>query len=254
MKKVAIAAIIVGLAVATVWLGIDNRRLRGQVGKAQHEEVTTATSDTDDSTTTAARSSPTAGDGDRAGDRERGSGTAALLGALNRAIEKGDADDSDRSDRRRRNGPRWMRMILGRGEGETDEQYRERVAPLITDRLSGPRDRMNEERTAFEQAANVTADQKAAMDQAFQDAYGELIDHANGAIQAGDLTPYKRNIRGVLSFAAGAETIVDGLDTKMNGILTPEQQAAMQESGFDLVEYMAVTAPWETLKAPPPEK
>jgi hypothetical protein len=144
--------------------------------------------------------------------------------------------------------------MLGRQDGESDEQYRARVQPLVQMVLSGPKSRLEQRRKDFEAAADVTDEQRGKLDQAFSDAYAELLAGANKAIAAGDLTPYKRNPRGVLSFIGGTVSTVDTVDDRMRKILTPDQLKTMDGTDFDLVEYLAATAPWEKLNAPPPEK
>ena len=47
---------------------------------------------------------------------------------------------------------------------------------------------------------------------------------------------------------------IDSVDSQLQQILSAEQLAAADAMGFDLVEYLAVTAPWETLNPPPTER
>jgi hypothetical protein len=99
----------------------------------------------------------------------------------------------------------------------------------------------------------VSEEQRAQIDAAFKEGSDELIGLANQAIASGDLTPYRRNTRGVLAFVGSTVGTVDALDQRLRSVLTPEQWAIMEEAGFDPLEYLGVSAPWETLSPPPAE-
>jgi hypothetical protein len=142
--------------------------------------------------------------------------------------------------------------FLGRSDGETVEQYRARIVPLITTGLAKPRADVEDQRKQLEAKANVTPEQHAKLDAAFQDTYGDLLKYTNGAIADGELTPYKSNVAGMLQFAGGLGAILDGTETKIGGILTPDQQRTFDDSGFEWGEYLGVVAPWEQLEPPPP--
>ena len=90
------------------------------------------------------------------------------------------------------------------------------------------------------------------LDQAFESVYTDLIDYTNQAIQDGQLTPYERNVSGILGYAGGLGTILDGATQQVGGILTPLQVQTMYGAGFEWAEYLGVSAPWERLKPPPP--
>ncbi len=248
----AIGILAVGaLAVSTASLWRDNRRLRRAL---------------------AAGGSGGAADRESAGSNDvsvrRGAADPlAFVGALGRVVtaaaaqgEKPTADagptngDQDREtvEQRRDRRQQLLRDLLGRRPGESDADYKSRITPLVTAALSGPRDRVAEKRRQFEEAAGVTAEQRAQLDAAFHDGQAELVHLADVAIADGDLTPYERNTRGVLAFIGSTVGTVDALDAALGKILTPEQRALMGEAGFDWVEYLGVTAPWEDTHPPPP--
>jgi hypothetical protein len=142
--------------------------------------------------------------------------------------------------------------FLGHSDGETAEQYRARIVPLITTGLAKPRADVEDQRKQLEAKAGVTPEQHAKLDAAFQDTYSDLLKYTNGAIADGELTPYKSNVAGMLQFAGGLGAILDGTETKIGGILTPDQQRTFDDSGFEWGEYLGVLAPWEQLEPPPP--
>ena len=242
-RKVGIAlgaALVLSLAAAG-WLLVENLRLRAELDKRP--------------TTVSAAPAP----------EERRDRTDSVLSTIGRVIDKAepakeeqasgptpDAGPRDWEARRARRQER-IKEFLGRRPGESEQAYRDRVAPLLTAALSGWRDRAAERRKEYEDAADITDEQSKKMDAVFADAYQEAIAATNEAIAKGEISPYRRSTRGVLSVVGGTVAILDSVDTRLGQILTPEQIAAGDAMGFDLVEYLAITAPWETLNPPPPE-
>lgn len=157
-----------------------------------------------------------------------------------------------RLDRRQRRTEEFAAMF-GRNEGETEEEWRERIAPLISAGLATRRLRVADNRRIAEEKAGVTREQSAKLDQAFEKVYGDVIDYTNKAVQDGTLTPYERNVAGWLDFAGGLGGLLNETQGTIIGkILTPEQLKTMSQSGFEWGEYLGMQAPWEKLSAPPP--
>lgn len=190
------------------------------------------------------------------GDREgRGGGLPLPLRALTRGSEPppqlADKPKESRLERRlRRQGE--LAALLGRDADETEEEYRERMLPFLKMALEKPRANVDEMRKAAEAAAKVTADQSKELDAAFEDVYAELLDYTNGAVADGQLTPYDRNVKGLLQYAGGLGAILEGAEGRVGKILTPEQIRTMYGTGFEWGEYLGVRAPWEQLRPPPP--
>lgn len=172
-------------------------------------------------------------------------------GAAPEAKPAGEEPPPDWQERRARRQDR-LRAMLGRQPGESDEAYRARVTPLVHLALATPRERMVEARRQFEEAAGLSAEQRAALDTAFTEAGATLVDLASQAVAAGELTPYSRNTRGVLAFVGAAVAPLSAVDERVRGVLTPAQQQVLDESGFDLLEYAGTHAPWESVTPPPP--
>ncbi len=157
-----------------------------------------------------------------------------------------------RLDRRQRRTEEFAAMF-GRNEGETEEEWRERIAPLISVSLATRRLRVADNRRIAEDKAGVTREQSAKLDQAFEKVYGDVLDYTNKAVQDGTLTPYERNVSGWLDFAGGLGGLLNETQGNIIGkILTPEQLKTMSQSGFEWGEYLGMQAPWEKLSAPPP--
>jgi hypothetical protein len=239
-------------AIAIVVLARANLRLGAELAAARRAAAPAAVAPGAASEASSAGSSG----GERA--RRGGRNPFALLGALAGAMNDRPREPAERDggppdvDGRRAERQQKLRDLLGRHPGETDDEYRARVMPMVSTVLSIPRDRVNERRRQFEEAAGVNAEQRGKLDAAFQDASAEVVGLANAAIASGDLTPYQRNSRGVLAFVGSTVGTADALDQRLRTILTPEQLGTMEESGFDPLEYLGVTSPWESVNPPPP--
>jgi hypothetical protein len=144
--------------------------------------------------------------------------------------------------------------FLGRLPGESEEDYKARMSPLVAMGLATPRKLLEEGREIAFDAANVDKEQRASLDSIMSSAYDEALDLANRSITSGELSPYERNPSSMLHLAGSMGAVLDETMDKINKVLTPEQQRQIAESGFDWAEYLAVSAPWETLSAPPPAK
>jgi hypothetical protein len=161
--------------------------------------------------------------------------------------------EESRLERRARRTSEFGAMF-GRADNETDDEYRARILPLIKLGLTGPRDRLADMRKDAEEKAKVTPAQSKQLDQAFEKVYDEVIDYTNKAISDGQLSPYERNVPGWLDFAGGLGGILTNANGQIGKILDPSQVKAMADAGFEWGEYLGVQAPWEKLKPPPPRK
>jgi hypothetical protein len=164
-----------------------------------------------------------------------------------------DQPKETRMDRRAR-ATREFAAMFGRLDGETDDEYRARIMPLVKMGLAGPRDRVAEMRKVAEDKAHVTAAQSQQLDKAFDKVYDDVIDYTNKAIADGELSPYERNVAGWLDFAGGLGGILTNANQQIGKILDPGQLKAMSEAGFEWGEYLGVQAPWERLNPPPAPK
>lgn len=145
-----------------------------------------------------------------------------------------------------------MAAMFGRQPGESEEDYKARVAPMITTALEKGRGYAKNRRMSAEAAAGVSPEQSAKLDEEIQKAYGEVIDYANTAIADGLVSPYSRNVSGWLQFAGGLGTMLGDVEGRFGKILSPQQMKAMYDHGFEWGEYLGLNAPWESLNAPPP--
>lgn len=144
--------------------------------------------------------------------------------------------------------------MLGRADGETDDEYRARLLPMLKAALAIPRGRVEEMRRIAEEKAHVTAVQSQQLDQSFQKVYSDVLDYTNKAVADGQLSPYERNVASWLEYAGGLGTILQDANGSVNKILSADQVKQMYDSGFEWGEYLGLEAPWEKLTPPPPPK
>ncbi len=228
--------------VTSVWLYFDNRSLRSEIAdaKAPAAAVTAVAADAapavDPWTQTQARS---------------GDIKSRTTGGVQPALPE--EPKETRLDRRARRTEEFGAMF-GRHEGETEEEYRDRIAPLIAAGLMMPRAKASEYRRVAEEKAHVTPEQSAKLDKAFDKVYGDVLDYTNKAIADGTLSPYERNVAGWLDYAGGLGGLLTDAQGQVGKILDPAQIKTMYDSGFEWGEYLGLNAPWEKINPPPPPK
>jgi hypothetical protein len=143
-------------------------------------------------------------------------------------------------------------QLLGRLDGETEDDYKARILPLLQAGLLTPRLRVEDQRKLAQDKAHVTPEQSARLDKAFDKVYSDVIDFTNKAVADGQLSPYERNVGGWLEFAGGLGSILNEANGQIGKILEPSQVKTMYDAGFEWGEYLGLKAPWEQLKPPPP--
>src|SRR3954471_6095714 len=166
------ATSIVGLLVS-LWLYVDNRSLRHELaGRAAPAITATAGSGSTTAAAAAAAASP--------------SRTAAAMTrtAVPPPPQLPATPDETRMERRARRTDE-IAQLLGRFDGETEDEYKQRILPLLQAGLLAPRLRAEEMRKAAEDKAHVTAEQSAKLDRAFDKVYSDVIDFANKAVADG---------------------------------------------------------------------
>lgn len=239
--RIFVATTLLGLA-TSVWLYLDNRSLRDQL--ARPEAPAAAPAQTADPVAAPAGDPWTEAD-------PRSARLPVTTPTAQPALPA--PPKESRLDRRQRRLQEFSAMF-GRHDGETEEEYKARIGPMIAAGLAMPRMRVAEYRRVAEEKAGVTPQQSKQLDQAIDKMYGDVIDYTNKAVADGLLSPYERNVAGWLDYAGGLGGMLADANGTFGKILTPDQLKAMSSSGFEWGEYLGVSAPWERLDAPPPPK
>jgi len=237
--KVLAATTLIAFASA-VWLYLENRSLRSELG------------------TKADKPSATVAEAAKVADKDPWSQASRLAKAPTRASGSPapalpEEKEESRLDKRVRRQQEFAAMF-GRGPGETDEEYRARIVPLIKTGLAIPRSRVEEMRKQAEDKAHVTPEQSKKLDHAFDKVYDNVLDYTNKAITDGILSPYDRNVSGWLQYAGGLGNMLDEANGQIGQILGPDQLKSLSDSGFEWGEYLGLEAPWEKLQPPPPPR
>lgn len=235
------ATSLVGVSLS-LWLYLDNRSLRA--------ELADRAPDARPAVALAARAEPTPNRSLPPAPRSASIAPASSAGPPPSLPE---APRETRLDRRARRTEEFAAQF-GRLDGETEEEYRARILPLVTAGLTVPRLRAEEMRRVAQEKANVTPEQAARLDKAFEKVYSDVIDYTNKAVVDGQLSPYERNVSGWLEFAGGLGGILNEANGQIGKVLQPSQIRTMSESGFEWGEYLGLKAPWEQLRPPPPRK
>ncbi len=225
---------------AALWFYVDDRALRGQLAERPPAPI----ADTPAQIVSRAADPWTAPARASRGAPPHGHGPLPALP---------DVKPETRLERRQRRQAELAAMF-GRQDGETDDEYRARIVPLIKTGLAIPRARLEDQRRAAEQLAHVTAEQSKKLDATFDKAYDNLLDYTNKAISDGVLSPYERNVSGWLEYAGGLGTMLGEVDGQIGQVLSPDQVKTLGASGFEWGEYLGLEAPWENLSPPPPPK
>jgi len=229
-------------AVIAILLYIDKRGLEEELARAREGKPTTA----------AAEKVSAAPAGDPWTQAMRSTGSARTTGT-GPAPTLPDQKDESRLERRQRRQQEFAAQF-GRLDGETEEEYRARIMPLVKAGLLIPRQRVEEMRRQAQEKAGVTPEQAKKLDQAFDKVYAEAIDYTNKAVADGVLSPYERNVSGWLEYAGGLGGILNEANGQIGQILSVQQMRTINQSGFEWGEYLGLNAPWENLRPPPPPR
>lgn len=222
--------------ITSAWLYFDNRSLRSELAPADR----------------VAEADPNAAESsDPWASRAAATGNESRSGTITPPPSLPAAKRENRNDRRARRFAE-MSAVFGRVEGESDDDYKKRVMPMVTERLEKLRKRTTDMRRAAEEQAGVSKEQSAQLDQTFDKVYGEAIDMVNGAIKDGRVSPYKRDTANWLGVAGDFGAMLTSTQNQIGKILSPTQIKAMYDSGFEWGEYLGANAPWERLNPPPP--
>ena len=246
--------LLVAALAAGGWLWHDNRSLRGELARDRAARAPGAdpwaTPSSDDGSLADRALDATTTPGGIPAAAAAAAATPPFLRRSGARPELPEGSKESRLERRVRRREE-LASFLGREAGESDDEYRQRILPMLHF-LDTPRATLDDQRRDAERIAGVSEEQRQRLDATFDDVYDELITYTNEAITSGELTPYQSNIAGILQYTGGLGAIMDSANQRIGSVLTPEQLASIYGTGFEWAEYLGVHAPWDRLTPPPP--
>jgi hypothetical protein len=177
------------------------------------------------------------------GSHDEGAGQARqTTGSLGRGDGEGAVQESsaDPPPPRRH----WAVELLRPREGEDLLAYRDRVLPIAQAVVAPQRLRVGERRRRMTASARLDAGQNEELDAAVSDASDEIVNRVWQALATDEIWPRPRPSAGV-ALAADLLRSVTAAETRFRAVLRDDQRAAVDQSGFDFVDYLVFSVPWE---------
>jgi hypothetical protein len=140
----------------------------------------------------------------------------------------------------------WALEFFTPHPGENLIAYRDRVLPVVQAVAAPQRKRVSRWRDEFSQAARLSDAQAHALDATVGDAGEQIKDRVLQGVLSGELGARTKASAGV-AFARDLLDIVDGADKRFRASLSPEQQAALDGSRFDVADYLLFATRWEDM-------
>ncbi len=138
----------------------------------------------------------------------------------------------------------WALELVRLREGEDLLAYRDRVLPIAQAVVAPQRVRVGHQRQVMEARARLDARQLQELDAAVMDASDAIVNRVCLAGADPELWPRPRPSAGV-ALAADLLTSVTAADRRFRATLRDDQRAEVDESGFDVADYLFFSVPWE---------
>ena len=138
----------------------------------------------------------------------------------------------------------WALELVRLREGEDLLAYRDRVLPMAQAVVAPQRVRVGNQREAMMARARLDARQQGELDAAVMDASDAIVNRVWQAVANQELWPRPRPSAGV-ALAADVLASVTAADRRFRAALRDDQRAAVDESGFDVADYLLFSVPWE---------
>ncbi|HUS64791.1 MAG TPA: hypothetical protein VMZ28_09635 [Kofleriaceae bacterium] len=168
----------------------------------------------------------------------RGAGSAHI-------DEGGDAEEDALAEEEPR-APRahWAVELLRPRPGEDLFAYRDRVLPMAQAVVAPQRTRVANKRREVASAARLDARQEAELDAAVAEASDAVVNRVWQAVGTQEVWPRLRPAAAA-ALASDLLAAVVAADRRFRATLTAEQIAVLDERGFDVIDYLAFSVPWE---------
>lgn len=220
------------VVVAVLWWRDCHRPRAGEPGRAREDRA-------------GARSEP------RSASRASGDTRARPARAARTAEQPWDEREDEAPpmgpDLRQQIAGHWVVRFLTPQPGETLLDYRDRVVPAAQLAVAPHRTRVAENRRRFVEAAALDDAQQQALDAAVQRAAGDIQDHVMQSVLSGELMPPRLRPARAVAFARDVLDMLDRANREFRGTLSGSQLAVLDESGFDVIDYLVFSTRWEDL-------
>jgi hypothetical protein len=222
------------LAALAAFLLWQNALLRGRVRRLHHEA---SRSDPEQRAAQelSSQSEATAGDAPRTPD--------AVTRAIGAALPADAADPEAAPAPARRH---WLIEFFAPRPGEDLIAYRDRVLPVVQAVAEPQRQRVRRQREEFARAAGLSAAQERELDAAVSEAGDQIKDRIMQGVLSGELGPRTKASTAV-AFTRDVLDLADGANRRVRGALSAEQNAVLDGSRFDVVDYLFFATRWEDL-------
>ena len=122
--------------------------------------------------------------------------------------------------------------------------YRDRVLPIAQAVVAPQRLRVDERRRAMVAAAGLDPGQAEALDAAVAETSDAIVNRVWQALATDEIWPRPRPSAAVALAGELLRSVTDGED-RFRRVLRDDQRVAVDRSGFDFVDYLVFSVPWE---------
>jgi hypothetical protein len=140
----------------------------------------------------------------------------------------------------------WAVEFFSPKPGENLIAYRDRVLPVVQAAALPQRNRVARNRMQFEEAARLDEAQKRELDAAVDEAGEAIKDRIMQGVLSGEVNPRVKASTGV-AFARDVLDLADGANRRFRASLRPDQQAVLDQSPFDVADYLFFKVRWEDM-------
>lgn len=141
-------------------------------------------------------------------------------------------------------GPQALIGFFRPQPGENLMDYRDRVLPVVQAAVAPQRARVAVDLAELTRSAHLDRKQLDTLDAAVSDASDAIVNRAWQALGTNEVWPRFKPSAGV-EVAADLLIAVRDADRRFRASLSPEQQAALDASAFDVADYLLFSVPWE---------
>lgn len=139
----------------------------------------------------------------------------------------------------------WAVRFLTPHPGESLLEYRDRVVPVAQLAVAPQRARVDRQRQSFAAEAALDPEQEQALETAVRQAAYDIQDMVMQGVLSGELHPARTKPASAVAFARDVLDVLDRANREFRGALSDEQLEILDQSSFDVVDYLVFSTRWE---------